>query len=285
MAQAPSFDALQDAVYEPNLYAPVSELTPVSGLASFDAALEEQYRTLGFVSVKDAFGPEVLGPVGQVLGRFIQEGPPEGVELQFEAAARERWDEIAPEDRQDYVRKFMWFVGQDEAFAKVAYHPDLLQVVERLLGAKAELFQEMALYKPPGIGREKPWHQDHAYFNLPQGTPVVGVWIAMDEATLDNGCMVFLPGGHREGEMPHFNRRDWQICDSEILARGGTVAAPIPAGGCLIFDGLTPHGTPSNRSGKRRRAIQFHYVPEGTPRTSTEDRMALFGSEGRNVSC
>jgi ectoine hydroxylase-related dioxygenase (phytanoyl-CoA dioxygenase family) len=64
---------------------------------------------------------------------------------------------------------------------------------------------------------ETPWHQDHAYFNLPEGTPVVGVWIALDDATPENGCMHFIPGGHREGPIAHFNRRDWQICDEEIL--------------------------------------------------------------------
>ena len=56
----------------------------------------------------------------------------------------------------------------------------------------------MALLKPPR-GREKPWHQDHAYFNLPLDTPIVGVWIALDEATPENGCMHVIPGSHREG--------------------------------------------------------------------------------------
>ncbi|RYG34113.1 phytanoyl-CoA dioxygenase family protein, partial [bacterium] len=151
-------------------------------------------------------------------------------------------------------------------------------------GAEPEMFQEMALMKPPGIGREKPWHQDHAYFDLPEGTPVVGVWISLDEATVENGCMIFQPGGHRKGARPHFNVRDWQLCDSDALGAEHRVAAPLPRGGALIFDGLTPHGTAQNKSGSRRRAIQYHYVPAGTPRVKDE-RLKIFGAEGFGATC
>ena len=53
----------------------------------------------------------------------------------------------------------------------------------------------------------------------------------------------------------------------------------------LFFDGLLHHGTPANRSATRRRSIQLHYVPENTPRTGEEERMANFGSEGKNITC
>jgi ectoine hydroxylase-related dioxygenase (phytanoyl-CoA dioxygenase family) len=282
-----AIDALAPEAYDVRLYDTALEAQPIEGWAEFGVAQVDQYRTLGFVSVNQAFADDVLRGVGDAFRAYVVDEAtiPAGVELQYEFAAKDVLETLDPEDRLDYVRKLMWFVRHDERFQRVAYAPELISAVTKLLGAEPEMFQEMALFKPPGIGREKPWHQDHAYFNLPEGTPVVGVWIAMDEALLANGCMVFLPGGHREGPIPHFNRRDWQICDSEILTRHGAVAAPLKPGGCVIFDGLTPHGTPANLSGLRRRAIQFHYVAKGTPRTTVEERMALFGSEGRNVSC
>lgn len=163
--------------------------------------------------------------------------------------------------------------------------PEILDAVARLLDAEPEVYQDMALLKPAGLGREKPWHQDKAYFNVEAETPVVGIWIALDEALPENGCMHFLAGSHREGAVPHFNRRDWQLCDTEVLRRGGIVAAPVPAGGGLLFDGLVMHGTPANHSDRRRRALQFHYIPRGASRTSLEARMALFGAEGKNATC
>ncbi|HRK20741.1 MAG TPA: phytanoyl-CoA dioxygenase family protein [Fimbriimonadaceae bacterium] len=286
----PTFDSIPDREYDPRLYAPVAEVEPIASLAEFGPAQMEQYRTLGFVSVANVIDPERNIRIVKSLLRLADEVP-EGICVQFESAAEQDVLNLPIEERQDYIRKYMAFVKFDDVLCDLAYDPEILSVIERLLKDKdptvdgVELFQDMALFKPPGIGREKPWHQDHAYFNVPEGTPVIGIWMALDEANLENGCMVFQPGGHLDGPVPHFSRRDWQICDSDVLAKGGSVAAPLPAGGALIFDGLTPHGTPSNRSGQRRRAIQFHYIPKGTPRTTTEERMRIFGSEGRDVSC
>jgi phytanoyl-CoA hydroxylase len=82
----------------------------------------------------------------------------------------------------------------------------------------------------------------------------------------------------------HFKRRDWQICDDQV-ATNRVVAVPLQPGGCLFFDGLMPHGTPATRSPKRRRALQLHYIPASAERTTTEERMAVFGSDGKDVTC
>ena len=66
--------------------------------------------------------------------------------------------------------------------AALAQHPQLINIVSRIMEDVPQLFQDQALIKPPLIGREKPFHQDNAYFNLPSDTTVVGVWIALDEA-------------------------------------------------------------------------------------------------------
>ncbi|MFY7882632.1 MAG: phytanoyl-CoA dioxygenase family protein [Fimbriimonas sp.] len=280
-----TFDHIPIEEYANNLYRSEVCVTPINGLAAFDQAMIEQYHELGFVSVANAINQQEIDSVlGAMLDIVLDENA-KGVQLQFENEARGKVEEVGRDRYLDYVRKFMWFSHLHPATQTLMYHPELVKILENLLGGEVEMFQDMALLKPPGIGREKPWHQDHAYFNLPEGTPVVGVWIALDDATPDNGCMHFLPGRHKQGPVPHWDRRDWQICDSEILSASGQVATPLPAGGCLIFDGLTPHGTPTNRSNTRRRAIQWHYVRKGTPRTTTEERMAIFGNEGKEVSC
>jgi len=194
------------------------------------------------------------------------------------------WPTLQGEARQDAVRKLMSFTGFDRRLHDVAEHPLIRDLLARLLSAEPERFQDMALIKPPRIGREKPWHQDCAYFDLPLNTPVVGVWIALDAATVENGCMHVLAGGHKEGPRLHFQRRDWQICDDEMLGRLCT-AVPLQPGGCLLFDGLLPHGTPHNHSALRRQALQFHFRPAGTHTVAREERMAIFGGDAKNVSC
>ncbi|MCY4484547.1 MAG: phytanoyl-CoA dioxygenase family protein [Spirochaetaceae bacterium] len=79
-------------------------------------------------------------------------------------------------------------------------------------------------------------------------------------------------------------RRDWQICDTHVNTRGA-LAVPLEPGGCLLFSSLMHHGTPTNTGTEGRRALQFHYVPAGAVRISTEQRMAVFGSEGKSVTC
>jgi phytanoyl-CoA hydroxylase len=280
-----TYDSINKQDYPSSLYQPDALVTPINGLSSFDSSMFDQYRELGFVSVANAISPEEVEGVLTAMAEIANDPEAKGIELQFESAAKGKIDLVDRDQYLDYIRKFMWFSHLHPVTQALMYKPELVSILEELLGGEVEMFQDMALLKPPGIGREKPWHQDHAYFNLPEGTPVIGVWISLDEATPENGCMHFLPGKHKDGPVPHWNRRDWQICDSDILRQSGQVATPLEAGGCVIFDGLTPHGTPDNRSNTRRRAIQWHYVKKGTPRITTDERMAIFGSEGRDVSC
>ena len=111
-----------------------------------------------------------------------------------------------------------------------------------------------------------------------------GVWIALDEATYENGCMHVIPGSHNEGPIPHVRRRDWQICDSHV-ARARDVVVPLAPGSALFFDGLLHHGTPENRTATRRRALQFHYLRPDAITTSDAERLLTFGPEGADAEC
>jgi phytanoyl-CoA hydroxylase len=204
--------------------------------------------------------------------------------LQFEDALLDAVDDpeaVPPERKQDYVRKFMWFCDHDERMRHPSERDDLLDLLGTLVGGEPERFQDMALIKPPS-GGEKPWHQDKAYFDVELDAPVVGAWIALDPATAENGCMHLIPGSHHDGPTVHFDRRDWQICDTDVQT-DADVMAPLEPGGLLLFDGLIHHGTPPNRSANRRRALQFHYTAADAG--WVDDGHPEFGSEGKDVEC
>jgi len=185
------------------------------------------------------------------------------------------------------VRKLIAFVQVEPRLDALAQHPKLIAVLQTLIVEPVRMFQDMALLKPPKLGREKPWHQDHAYFKYSIETKVVGVWITLDAANVDNACMRILPGLHRGRPFIHFKRRDWQICDKEIeaLPHRHCVAVPLKPGGCLFFSSFLPHGTPVNDSSQRRWAVQFHYRPASAESVSDEQRLAVFGSGGKGVEC
>jgi phytanoyl-CoA hydroxylase len=272
-------------VHAPDLYRPGNIAKPLDGLDQIGAAEIARYRRDGFLAVENAFSAAavsaaIAGLMDLVMGRHV------GFKgILFEAKAKDALPTLNLEQRQDAVRRLAWFVEVEPRLKAFSHDPRLLDVVRNLIGGREpQLFQDMALLKPPHLGREKPWHQDHAYFDYPLGTPVVGVWIALDEATIDNGCMQILPGRHLGGPITHFQRRDWQICDDTVLGTKST-AVPLKPGGLLLFDGLLPHGTPQNNSSLRRRALQFHYAPAGIEKVSRETRLATFGREGKNVTC
>ena len=298
--------------YDPALYR-YQELA--EGITGFEAVNEQElarFRQRGFLVVHGAFSMARVEAARRELYRLGTSPRPDCESVYFEGAVRQqlpalkgksvaaprgrRFVDLAlghtdshlpplePATRMGFVRKFMGFARKENpALKALAEDPSLTRVLGRILGGKPALYQDMALIKPPG-GREKPWHQDRAYFNLTQTSRILGVWIALDHATPENGCMQVIEGGHREGPRVHFMRRDWQICDSDI-ARLPRVAIPMRAGGCLLFDALLPHGTPANRTDRQRWAVQYHYVAPNSRETGDEDRLAVFGSEGKGVSC
>lgn len=272
------------AAYPPDLYRTDRVAPHITG---FDQIGDNQvafYQEYGFLAVEQAFTPEDVRVTLDAFLDFIASNPRHGVE--FEKSAQAHVRKLPATDRQQYIRKFGTFLqySDDPRLRILLEHGGLQQAVTRLLGgATPQLFTHQAFFKPPG-GREKPWHQDHAYFTVPLGTPIVGVWIALDEATVENGCMHVIPGSHREGPVVHFKRRDWQICDTQVEVGRDTVV-PLKSGGCLFFDGMVHHGTPPNLSSKLRRSVQFHFVPNDAKLTDDEERVAIWGGDAQGLEC
>jgi len=204
--------------------------------------------------------------------------------LQFEPQAKGR----EKGDRAEFVRKIG---GYHEHFPELALQelPVLKSLVCQIVESpETEVFQSLALLKPPVFGREKPFHQDHSYFNVrmeacANGLPtrIIGIWAALDPATAENGCMHVIPRAHCGGPWKHFMVRDWQICDSAI---SNVLQVPMNSGDCLLFSSLLPHGTPPNLSLNSRRALQFHLVPKNYPRTKST-RVETFGGDFAGLQC
>jgi phytanoyl-CoA hydroxylase len=274
-------------IYEPDLYHADVLAEPLNGLDAIDDAAIEKYRRDGFFAVENAFTEQEVQDARDGISHLVNGGVPDYGGLYFEQFAEGRVEELHGDERLDAVRKLHGYCDVEPRLKALPFHPKVLAIVERILGTEPWMFQDLALLKPPG-GREKPWHQDKAYFDLPIDTPVVGVWVCLDEVDPVNGCMFLLEGAHKMGPVIHFMRRDWQICDTDLTDRQHkfrSVAVPLKPGGCMFFDGLLPHGTPTNRSDRRRRAVQFHFAPKDTQRTDKTERMAVFGSDGKDVSC
>ncbi len=184
------------------------------------------------------------------------------------------------------VRVLYGYRDEHPIFNAVAAHPRILSVVESIVGAGPVLFQDMALVKPPFIGSEKPWHQDDAYFSWAPLEKIVGVWVALDEARAENGCMHVIPGGHRNSGLRHWHSAlDCEIVQGRVDA-SRAVPVELAPGGALFFSGLLPHQTPVNRSPQSRRALQLHYRGADTHKLEPEEYDQVFvDPDGAPASC
>ena len=255
----------------------------IDGIANVTDADIEQFHALGLLVIHNAIDRAAIEAGRAGLRDLILRRDADNI--MFESVVGERFNELPDEERLDSVRKMMPVIPFDARLKKAAENPELLDVIRRIMGDQPALSQDMAMLKPPRIGREKPWHQDMAYFDFPTDTTIVGAWIALDEATPENGCMMVIPGSHHDGPMPHWTRRDWQICDTDVQV-GKSAAVPLPPGGCLLFHCLLHHGSPQTRSDRRRWALQFHYRPASAEAFSDSDhRLSVFGTAGVDVTC
>jgi ectoine hydroxylase-related dioxygenase (phytanoyl-CoA dioxygenase family) len=129
-----------------------------------------------------------------------------------------------------------------------------------LLGPDVNFYWDQAVYKQPEKPRRFPWHQDSGYaFVEPQH--YLTCWLALTDATVDNGCPWVLPGGHRSGTLLH---RWVDPLGLECFdAAAGAVPAEVGAGGAVVFSSLTPHYTGPNTTASVRKAYIAQYAPVG----------------------
>jgi len=185
---------------------------------------------------------------------------PEPSREHAEGAARERLSKIFRVHRQEPVFR---------AFAEDAR---LLDLVAELLGPDLDCFLSQFIFKLPGaLGQ--PWHQDAFYFPFDRG-PQVGVWLAVTEATLENGPLWVLPGSHREpvhevvpDAREHANYAYVEIVDHDME---GAVPVLLSEGDLLLFHSHLMHRSTDNRSDEKRAAMVYHYAAAGTVDQSRE---------------
>lgn len=144
----------------------------------------------------------------------------------------------------------------------LARHPRLLDRVEELLGPNIQLYYSMLMMKPPREGFAAPWHQDFAFF-VHDRADLLACMVALDDATLDNGCLRVVPGSHKRGLLNHFrDGRFTGVFEGDTAAfdePDGHVALPVQAGGALFWHVMTLHSSHPNRSDRPRRGIVFEY--------------------------
>jgi phytanoyl-CoA hydroxylase len=151
----------------------------------------------------------------------------------------------------------------DPVFDRFSRDPKIAALVGALGLANPLLLQSMYIFKQPWIGGEVVAHQDHTFLwtDPPSAT---GLWFALEDATLENGCLWAKPGGHAEPARKRFHRTAtgtaFEVHDDRPLALDGMVPLEAPKGTCIVLHGLLPHRSGANRSPRSRHAYSVHLI-------------------------
>ena len=157
----------------------------------------------------------------------------------------------------------------DPVFSGFSRSPRLAELAADLGFADPRLIQSMYIFKQPSIGGEVGSHQD-ATFLYTEPVTVTGFWFALQDATLDNGCLWARPGGHRGPLRKRFRRLGgdadgtvMDVLDETPLPAGpddGLVPLEVAAGTLVVLHGLLPHWSGANTSSRSRHAYTLHLV-------------------------
>lgn len=179
------------------------------------------------------------------------------------------------------LRKMSHLASADEVFRDHARNPKILDVIESLIGADIKLYTDQLFMKPPKIGSRQPCHQD-----IPCGfhidPPVmVTCWTAINDSTVENGCLWMVRGSHRHGRM---QKSQWAEFEQKSVEGRLTEEQPVimKAGGCSFHHGLTLHSSRPNQSSQPRRGYATHYVSARCRYTGTADRNHAILVRGRS---
>lgn len=217
----------------------------------------KQFQDTGHVTVPNVFDAAMLASALaeiDVWGReFLEELPSD----------KRQWYLEKADTSGTILRKLDEPVFHRPLFRAMAESDYLISIVEQLIGAGVSVFFSQVFCKPPEVGGSKPVHQDNFYFGPDDLDATLTVWIALDDATLENGCLYYGDGSHRgpvyEHTAPPDEPFNLQIPPSKITDYNMT-PAPVSAGGISFHHGNTWHQSSSNTSSRARRAVAMHFL-------------------------
>ncbi len=230
---------------------------------------KEYYRENGFLSVAEFLQRDELEEWRAKVDAAVMNRGGQRLSFATEDATNIASQSTSKEEQEYYNRVFTQRVNlwqTDKAFKELLLQDALGSFVAKLAGVDGlRVWHDQALIKE-AYANPTSFHLDVPYWSFTSADAIT-IWIALDDATLENGCLYYLPGSHKARKFDNVAigagigslfdvYPDWR----DVRA----VACPVPAGGAVLHNGLTFHGAGANMTPGRRRAITCAYMPDGS---------------------
>ena len=252
------------------------------------AEMVNAFQDAGVIVLRDFVSHKACDRLRQRANELVADFDPTQVRSVFSTTGQEQLDDSYFIESGDKIRFFLENDAFDEAgdlrqskenslnkmghamhdldavFDAFSRTPELAAVARSVGFDDPVILQSMYIFKPPRIGGEVVCHQDSTYlYTEPESC--VGFWFALEDATLENGCMQFIPGGHKAP----LKKRNYRQPDGSLVTETlddtpwpeeRKVPVEATAGTLVVFNGRAPHLSAANRSSQSRHAYTLHVI-------------------------
>lgn len=228
----------------------------------------EQYRCDGFLVVDGLLDADELDTWRVAVAKAVEERGARSMPPGRADDSERELSEDAKRFRRYYDKVFTQRINlwqTSEAVGRLVLDERLAAMAATLAGVEGiRLWHDQALIKPP-YGNPTALHLDVPYWSF-HSPDAISVWVALDDATAENGCLCYLPGSHRLTGTANVNLGPDLGALLEAypeLAEIEPVHCPVKAGAAVFHNGLTAHGAGANMTTRPRRAMTVQYMPDG----------------------
>ena len=224
-------------------------------MASLSTAQIDQYHQQGYLIPPLRLAVERINSLRDTLDQLIRDNP--GIRPEKLVSAHAVGRNGGKNDEG---------VQGSKAFLDLAMEPQILDLVEQLIGPDIILWGCHVFCKPAGDGHETPWHQDGHYWPM-RPLATCTVWVALDESTVENGCLRVIPKSHAaKFTHPHLleDRSDLVLnlrTSEDAFDERDAVDLQLQPGEMSMHDVFMIHGAAENRSTQRRAGVALRYMP------------------------
>ena len=225
----------------------------------------QRYEDNGFVVIENFLSPDELAHWRQAVNSAVEERA--GIKIPGKDIKTGEADGIN-EDADYFAKVFDQLLNlwqTNESVKGLMIDERIGKMAAQLSGANGiRIWHDQALIKRPWANPTA-WHLDTPFWSF-SDRRAISIWVALDDATLENGCLFFLPGSHKVTNFDKITigrNMDGIFEVYPQLKNSKSVAAPMKAGSCSFHNGLTIHGANANMTNGFRRAMTCAYMPDG----------------------
>jgi phytanoyl-CoA hydroxylase len=214
------------------------------------------YNQNGYLKIENLLSPAEVEAYLDIYDQFLSG------KIEVGANRSDLGADLGENKEVENITQIMWPSEFMPDLLKKAYHQRALAISKELMGVDAEMDFDMLINKAPGTKTITPWHQDEAYWLKVPDSRAASCWLALDQATKENGCLWFVPGSNLKEVRPHHFASKKGGALQCMASEDEAIAVELNPGSCTFHHGRTLHYSRGNSTSSQRRAFIINFRPQ-----------------------